>query len=185
MLKKKGSGSPLKSDQGKSTVKVSNSARPKKVFDKKKLQQLNNVLTEALIDSKAAYTPTKPFRKKAEMPASQVEAETKAKKKAPKKNNDKQKAFNDARDLHVNQSLAKHDAFFAKYSGEIKKRHEAGEKISVIRKALEEKKDGPGKQSMHIVYYCLNRLGLIETKNDKALVARHDEIRKALKDGKK
>jgi hypothetical protein len=80
-------------------------------------------------------------------------------------------------------SLERHDQFFSKHAAMVEKLFKAGKKKSEIAKQFE-KECGGKKQADHMVFYSLNRIGLIHTKNDGELVRRHEALRKELKNGK-
>jgi hypothetical protein len=96
-----------------------------------------------------------------------------------KKNN----GFDKARKGRFINSLQRHDEFFAKHSAQIEKMFKGKARNFEIAKTFE-KEAGGLKQSLGLVYYSLNRLDLIHTKNAGALVKRHEALRKELKNGK-
>jgi hypothetical protein len=168
MSKGKGHGDPTKVAKKKVIAKkLSTNARNQHPVEKKEVE---------MIDATEAYTP----KKISEISKKQI-SKSPAEKPEKKKEVAKETPFDKARKINANKSLQKHDAWFEKYSAEIGKLFKDGKKKSAITKILEEKKDGNENQAMHVVYYTLNRLGLIETKNDSALVKRHDHLRASLK----
>ena len=102
------------------------------------------------------------------------------KKEAPKKDH-----LSEARKISTSKSMERYDAWFEKYQVEIIKEFKAGTKKSEITKHIAAKEVENPKMAAGILYYVGNRLGLFSTKNAAALVARHDALRKALKNGKK
>jgi hypothetical protein len=80
-------------------------------------------------------------------------------------------------------SLQRHDQFFEKNSAKVGQMFKSGKKKSEIAKQFE-KELGGKKQADHMVFYSLNRLGMILTKNDGELVKRHEALKKELKNGK-
>jgi len=98
-------------------------------------------------------------------------------KKAPSPNRN---GFEKVRKGKMMASLERHDQFFSKHSAQVDKLFKAGKKKSEIARQFE-KELGGRKQADHMVFYSLNRLGLIKIKNAAELVKRHDALRK---DGK-
>lgn len=80
-------------------------------------------------------------------------------------------------------SLERHDQFFSKHSAQVEKLFKSGKKKSEIARQFE-KELGGRKQADHMVFYSLNRLGLIKTKNCQLVLKRHEALRKELKNGK-
>ena len=77
-------------------------------------------------------------------------------------------------------SLERWDGVFSKHSAQVEKLYKSGKKKSEIARQFE-KEMGGEKQAVNMVFYVLNRLGLIKTKNCQLVLKRHEALRK---DGK-
>lgn len=119
---------------------------------------------EVLVDTTGAYTQKKPDIRKP-YPKDEVVL----KKKAPEK-------FEEIRKAKINKSLQEHDSFYEKYHKQISDLKKKGQSIPEIARLFEKELDSISR-GIHMVYYVLNRDGIIKTKVEQRLLKRHEELK--------